>query len=340
MQYEASLQTISWFNEHRMNARLEISPHFQRRAVWLERERSELMETICSNLPFPEIYIHVVTDRDTGGQKYIVVDGQQRLTSIFRFIDNEFGLPNNNYWDGQNFRDLSDEQKEAFWDYKVVVRSLRRTNDTEIRDLFERLNTNNIALNDQEIRNAKYRGAFKKLALRLADDSLFQEMGLFTARDVRRMLDVEFIGELLVLVIHGISNKKDLLDSFYAQYDEEFPGEADYETLFTTALGLFWSIYETNNRVLFKTKSNFYTLFGCMIKYFKATGNRSFINPHQVQQTIIELIDKARNQEFDDNHPEIEEYADAVSRAASDRGRRIRREDILWERIAAAEGIS
>jgi hypothetical protein len=339
MEYEASLQTISWFNEHRMNDRIELSPHFQRRAVWLERERSELMETICSNLPFPEIYIHVVTDRDTGGQRYIVVDGQQRLTSIFRFIDNDFGLPNNDYWHGQNFRDLSDDQKEAFWDYKVVVRSLRRTNDAEIRDLFERLNTNNIALNDQEIRNAKYRGAFKNLALKLADDSLFQEMGLFTARDVRRMLDVEFIGELLVLVIHGISNKKDLLDDFYAQFDEELPGEADYETLFTTALGLFWSIYDSNNRMLFKTKSNFYTLFGCMIRYFKTTGNRSFTNPQRVQEAVIDLLEKARNQDFDDTNPEIEEYADAVSRAASDRGRRIRREEIIWTRIAGAEGI-
>jgi len=256
MEYEASLQTIAWFNEHRINDKLEISPHFQRRAVWLERERSELMATICSNLPFPEIYVQIVTNRDTGGQKYIVVDGQQRLTSIFRFIDNEFSLPNSDYWNAQNFRDLSDEQKEAFWEYKIVVRSLRRTNDAEIRDLFERLNTNNIALNDQEIRNAKYQGTFKNLALKLADDSLFQEMSLFTARDVRRMLDVEFIGELLVLVIHGVSNKKDLLDNFYAQFDEELPGESDYETQFTTALNLIWSIYDPGNKFLFKTKSN------------------------------------------------------------------------------------
>lgn len=339
MEYEASLQTVSWFNEHRMNDRLEISPHFQRRAVWLERERSELVATICSNLPFPEIYVQIVTDRDTGGQKYIVVDGQQRLTSIFRFIDNEFSLPSNDYWNAQNFRDLSDEQKEAFWDYKIVVRSLRRTNDAEIRDLFERLNTNNIALNDQEIRNAKYRGVFKNLALKLADDSLFQEMSLFTARDVRRMLDVEFIGELLVLVIHGISNKKDLLDSFYAQFDEELPGESDYETQFTTALNLIWSIYDPGNKLLFKTKSNFYTIFGCMLRYFRETGNRSFPNPQRVKQAVVELINQARNQQFDEEQPDIEEYADAVSRAASDRGRRIRREEILWSRIARTEEI-
>ncbi|MDH5561533.1 MAG: DUF262 domain-containing protein [Deltaproteobacteria bacterium] len=339
MEYEASLQTISWFNEHRNQNRLEISPLFQRRAVWLERERSELMATICSNLPFPEVYIQVVTDRNTGEQRYVVVDGQQRLTSIFRFVDNQFALPNDDYWNGQCFKDLSDDQKESFWDYKVVVRSLRRTNDAEIRDLFERLNTNNIALNDQEIRNAKYRGAFKNLAVRLADDPLFQEMSLFTARDVRRMLDVEYAGELLVLLIHGISNKKDLLDVYYAQYEEELPNEADFESQFITALNLIWSIYDVENRVILKTKSNFYTIFGCMLRYMKITGSRSFPNPQRVKNAVFELILSARNQHFDDQRPEIEEYADAVSRAASDRGRRVRREEILWARIAEVEGI-
>lgn len=339
MEYEASLQTISWFNDHRTSDRLEISPHFQRRAVWLDRERSELMVTICSNLPFPEVYIHVVTDPEAGRQKFVVVDGQQRLTSIFRFVDNVFPLPSDSYWSGKYFRDLDDNEKEAFWDYKVVVRSLRRTNDAEIRDLFERLNTNNIALNDQEIRNAKYRGAFKELALRLADDSLFQDMSLFTARDVRRMIDVEFVGELLVLLIQGVSNKKDLLDDFYARFDEELPNESEYESEFTTALNLMWSIYDNEHKALFKAKSNFFSLFGTMLRYYRTTGRRSFGNPQVVQDALVSLMSAARAQEFDDGAPEIEEYADAVSRAASDKGRRARREQILWSRLSNAEGI-
>ena len=105
---------------------------------------------------------------------------------------------------------------------------MRRTSDAEIRDLFERLNTNTVALNDQEIRNAKYIGAFKQLAERLADSPIFQEMGLFSARDIRRMSDVEFISELLILTIQGISNKKDLVESYYARFEEELPGVGDY----------------------------------------------------------------------------------------------------------------
>jgi hypothetical protein len=340
MEYEVSLQTISWLNNRRNEGALEISPLFQRRAVWLDKERSELMDTICSGLPFPEIYVQVVTEPEAGGQKHIVVDGQQRVTSILMFIDGGVSLPDNDQWNGEYFRDLTQKQKEAFWDYKMVVRNLRRTSDVEIRDLFERLNTNTVALNDQEIRNAKYVGVFKQLAERLADYPTFQEMGLFSARDIRRMADVEFVGELLVLTIQGITNKKDLVESYYARYEEELPGVADYEARFTSALTLLWSIFDPGNKMAFKTRSNFFTLFGCMLKYHDATERNSFNNPRGVQAALVDFINKARNQEFDQARPEIEEYADAVSRAASDRGRRARREEILWPIIATIEGIA
>ena len=104
------------------------------------------MDTICNGLPFPEIYVQVVTDSESGGQKHIVVDGQQRVTSILMFIEGETSLPSNDQWNGEYFRDLSSKLKEAFWDYKIVVRNLRRTGDVEIRNLFERLNTNTISI--------------------------------------------------------------------------------------------------------------------------------------------------------------------------------------------------
>lgn len=336
MEYEVSLQTIAWINSQRNEEKLEISADFQRRAVWLERERAELIATIIDGLPFPEIYVHVVTDPDTGKQKHIVVDGQQRTTSILKFIDNEFSLPVGRTGASLYFRDLDQEAKERFWDYKVVVRSLRKTNDAEIRDIFARLNTNNITLNDQELRNAKYVGKFKQAAERFADNPLFEEMGLFTARDMRRMLDVEFVSELLIRLVVGVTNKKDLLEESYAAYEEEFPGEAEYEIEFTTALALIWSVYDESMKASYKARGNFSSMFGCFVEYYRTTGKRAFDQPKIVKDILGGFLGAVRNREFSDDRPEVEVYHDAVSRASSDRSRRARRENILSELLVQA----
>src|SRR5437016_5099568 len=105
MKYDVSLQTIAWVNGRRNDETLEISPKFQRRTVWMEAERSDLMSTICSKLPFPEIYIQHETNPDDGSERHIVVDGQQRITSILMFIDGEISLPDNDDWKGEYFRD-------------------------------------------------------------------------------------------------------------------------------------------------------------------------------------------------------------------------------------------
>jgi Protein of unknown function DUF262 len=333
VKYDVSLQTIAWFNARRNDQTLEISPKFQRRPVWMERERSSLIDTICSGLPFPEIYIHHETNQEDGSERHIIVDGQQRVTSVLMFIDGDISLPNSEIWGGKGLGDLNPEQKSDFWSYKIVVRSLSRTNDAEIRDLFERLNTNNIALNDQEIRNAHYAGSFKQLAERMADNPLFQTIGLFTARDIRRMLDVEYASELLLLTIEGITNKKDMLDSAYAGYEEELPREAEYEEEFNIAISLLRSLIANDNKAQVKKKSNFYTLYGACLRYYRETTRASFRRAEDISREITGLL-SITNLEGAESYPgNYRKYFDAVTRAASDKGRRVERERIVYELI-------
>lgn len=337
MDYDVSLQTISWFNERKNDESLEISPKFQRRAVWLEKERSLLLETIMNKLPFPEVYILVETNPETGKQNYAVVDGQQRITSVLKFLENDFPLPQNDTWSGEYFRDLPPAAKTNFWDYKVVVRYLRQTNDEEIRGLFTKLNTNNIALNDQELRNARFIGRFKDLAERLADNPFFQSVGLFTARDVRRMLDIEYVSELLVRQIAGISNKKDLLDVFYIQFDEEFPMEAEYENEFNICLNLARSLITTENQAVFKSKGNFYSLFGICIDYYRATKRTQFLQIIEVEKQISMLVNSAKANEFLASSPNIQAYSEAATRSTSDKSQRVERERILFSILQQIE---
>lgn len=339
MDYDVSLQTISWFNERKNDESLEISPKFQRRAVWLEKERALLLETILNKLPFPEVYILVETDPDSGKQNYAVVDGQQRITSILKFVENEFALPRNDTWHGEYFRDLEQGTKSSFWDYKVVVRFLRQTNDEEIRGLFTKLNTNNIALNDQELRNARFVGRFKELAERLADNPFFQSIGLFTPRDVRRMLDIEYVSELLVRQIAGVSNKKDMLDDFYVQYDEEFPMEAAYEDEFNVCINLARSLITSDNQAVFKSKGNFYSLFGVCIDYYRATKRSQFLQIADIEKRLTELVNRAKTNDFANDKPDIQAYSEVSTRSTSDKSQRVERERILFSIVRQIENF-
>lgn len=339
MKYDVSLQTIAWLRGRRADGSLQISPKFQRRPVWLEPERSELIATILQRLPFPEVYIQSVLDTTTGQEQYVVVDGQQRITSILMFMDNDVSLPVNDYWTGQYFRDLDEDQKQVFWNYKLVVRGLSETNDAEIRDLFVRLNTNNISLNDQELRNSRYKGRFKQAAERFADNPLFQELGLFTARDIRRMLDVEFASELLLLLVEGITNKKDLVEDAYARFETEFPEEHRYEYEFNAAVSLLRTLAGPENATTIKTKSNFYSVFGACVEFLRKSGRTSFQHATKLRAAITDLLDAARSGNVENRPAEFAEYSDAVSRAASDRGRRARRQAIVLALIEQIEQV-
>jgi hypothetical protein len=249
------------------------------------------------------------------------------------FIDGEVDLPQSSAWKGNGFGGLTPEEKTDFWAYKVVVRSLSKTNDAEIRDLFERLNTNNVALNDQEIRNAHYMGSFKQLAERMADNPLFQTIGLFTARDIRRMLDVEYSSELLVLTILGITNKKDLLDSAYARYDEELPREAEVEGEFNISIGLVRSLINDENKAQIKKKSNFYTMYGACLRYYRDSGRTTFRKADDIAHQVTPLLNVTSLEEAEEKPAHFQRYFDAVTRAASDKGRRVERETIMYELI-------
>lgn len=282
--------------------------------------------------------MQTITNSNDGTQQFVVVDGQQRMKSLFMFIDNEIELPDAAPWNARRFRDLNDTEKQVLWNYKVVVRQINTVSDAEIRDLFTRLNTNTVALNDQELRNARYIGKFKQSAERLADNTFFQSVRLFTAREIRRMEDVEYVSELLLLVVEGIINKKDLLDAVYARYEAEFPRAAEFEEDFNGALQLLTTLVNVENATLIKTKSNFYSLFGTCLRYWRAHRRPQFVALAQAQAEITALLLAAKS--FDptiltNTTGAVQEYYDAVSRAASDKSRRVKREEILWNIISS-----
>ena len=165
--------------------------------------------------------MQVKTDME-GDSKYIVVDGQQRIRAILEFLNKEYPIleEDNHEYGGKYFTDLPGGVKKDFWDYKLVVRELKTSTDADVREVFQRLNKNVVPLNRQELRHAAYAGYFLQLVYQLADDEYWAENKIVTPKDVRRMLDAEFISEILIAMLHGIDKKdQDTMDQYYSLHD-------------------------------------------------------------------------------------------------------------------------
>jgi ElaB/YqjD/DUF883 family membrane-anchored ribosome-binding protein len=277
MQFNSSEESVAWFRDRYFEGTLRIRPPYQRKPIWSAKQKCYLVESILLGLPVPEIYVQLSTSAE-GSSEYAIVDGQQRIRSILQFVgsetdpteaeQNKFPLDKlkaDSSWRNKTFAELSDKEKRTFYGYKFAVRYLNTDNDDEVRDMFERLNKYLTPLKPQELRNATYTGPFIKLAEKLADDEYWAENRIVTPPAIRRMIDVEFMSELLIGVMHGPQGGSPrIIDEYYKQYEDyedQFPDQQRTERLFRLALETVRTILPEIKGTRWGNKTDFYTLF-------------------------------------------------------------------------------
>ncbi len=139
------------------NKRIILDSDFQRESVWKPIQKAELIESILMGLPLPIFYFN----QDKLG-KLIVVDGRQRLTALFEFMSNEWGLKGLKVLkelNGDMFKDLTPVVQAQIEDYQIQAHVIQPPTPDRIKfDIFERVNRAGTQLNKQEIRNALYQG--------------------------------------------------------------------------------------------------------------------------------------------------------------------------------------
>jgi hypothetical protein len=325
-------RTVTWFRKAFQDGNLELTPPFQRQAVWTPLQKSYLIDTILNGLPIPELYMQDVGD-ELGSETHILVDGQQRIRAVLEFTENQLELEGDDVtraWRGMRFEDLSPDQKKAVFNYRFVVRILpAELIEEDIRLIFTRINKNTEVLNDQEIRNATYWGPFIQSIQRMSDDDPYwSESGLFSANDHRRMLDQEFISELAVAYLHGPQNKKDKLDTYYQLYEEQFEDRERVEQTFRKVTSELARIFPRLSGIRWRKKSDFYTLFlelatrSERLPFDEAKVGELRDRLIEFGQQIDTLL-KLEEREWGGQNEHVLRYARAVARAASDRGNRI-----------------
>lgn len=157
--YDAPVRTL--LDEIREKS-LIVNPPFQRLSVWRRDRQSKLVESLLLNIPIPVLYF---AEDDDGTR--VVVDGQQRLRALEEFHAGTYalsGLEVLSTLNGQRWADLSPKQSRTILSRTLRCVVISASSPATLRfEMFERLNTGGIPLNDQELRNCVYRGTFNDL---------------------------------------------------------------------------------------------------------------------------------------------------------------------------------
>ena len=154
---------------------IEFHPEYQRRRVWSNVQKSRLIESFIINVPIPPVFLYEVDY-----SKYEVMDGIQRLSTVYEFYENRFALEGLEIWpelNGMKYNELPGKVKSGidrrYISTIVILKETAKTAEEELilkKFVFERLNTGGTRLTDQETRNALLDGPMNRLCVDIASN--------------------------------------------------------------------------------------------------------------------------------------------------------------------------
>lgn len=250
--------TIADIYEKIDTKRLDLRPDFQRKFVWTQEHQEQFLDTILHGYPFPEIYVcQGETDLKKMRTSQIVIDGQQRLTTIQNYVENTFDKPLKLI---KAFADLDQGERESFLSYQVVVRDIGKVEDDLVREIFRRINLTKFKLEDIEIHNAVYDGKFIQTAKSIAKDIGLENYGVFHESEFTRMADLHFVLQVMsTLERGGYYNRDNEIEKCVAEFNEEYPLANARKAEILKTFSIIENIGLDVDSMWFR-KSNFFTL--------------------------------------------------------------------------------
>jgi len=150
-----------------LSGKLTIQPEYQRNYIYSDNgggKEAAVIRSILQAYPLGLMYFNT-----TGPDTYEVLDGQQRITSMGRFVTNKFAIPDET-GSAQYFSGLPDDKKKRILDTKLLIYECEGE-ESEIKEWFKTINIAGVPLNDQELLNAVYSGPFVTMAKEVFSNS-------------------------------------------------------------------------------------------------------------------------------------------------------------------------
>ncbi len=328
-------QPIAWFWDLKKRELLELNPPYQRRSVWTQSYKDYFIDTVLLNYPAPAVFLFEdISDQGVG--RYSVVDGKQRLTTVFEFLADDFAVGEDasvSRLRGLYFSDFSSEDKRRFYSYQFSIEFLPTLDENTLNNIFDRINRNVARLTQQELRHAKYSGVFASAAENLSEEMLVKlqkDFPRIAPRSRRQMKDVEFAAQLLLLTERGVeSQSQEGLDIAYAGRDDDWEESVAVQDDFRAVISVMarWGegIVSTEARRL-RNQADFYSLYGAILDLKRMDR---LPDDSTALARLTEFMAKVVDEQGRQGSVQAKRYYEAARSASNDLAQRRNRIDIL-----------
>lgn len=343
-------RTILEFEQLLHGSRLHLDPSFQRQSVWTDRDRRKLLLSVLQGYPIPSVFLYARED-ENGRVVYDVLDGKQRLESIFMFLGSK-GFGRHGY--GVKWAREGEDTREWTWAQLRRARMVSRLENYEVPvvevsgplsdiiELFVRINSTGKALTGAEKRHARFykSGMLKearKLAVRLG--RFFQKSRVFSVGQISRMKDVEFVAEVMASIMHeGVINKKAAIDRAIGVADQDGRVVRRVVSECRKTINLVRRMFPRLRETRLRNSSEFYSLCVAvwslssqgLILTEKARNRKAMWMLIQLSNGVDELRDRQRRLQGTKPGEELfARYLSSIQRATDNRVERQTRHEIL-----------
>lgn len=300
---DKSTRTIYELYRRYSKKEIDMSPFYQRKPMWVKTRQSKLIESILLDIPIQVIYLAELEPEVNNNFFYEVVDGQQRLSAFFEFLDNRYKLEKLSILtnlNGKFFKDLDSKLQRAIEDYLLTVYIIKKESEKEAKfDIFERINIGSTNLNAQEIRNCVYaRGQSSECLNLLAELAQNEDFALLVNKKMleKRMKDEELVLRFLSFYLKGFNVYTGSMTNFlndtldkYIIYKDKL---TDIKQVFTKTMKYIVEFFGKNAFIINErsTKINF-ALFDVLSYYISSyTDEFIFRNKELIRLTYKNLL--------------------------------------------------
>jgi uncharacterized protein DUF262 len=339
-------RTLSWWYDQREN--IDMDPPYQRQGyLWSERDRQLLIDTILNGYDIPKVYLADFTFGTTAlnfrNLQYAVIDGKQRLLTIFNFFEGKLLLAKDFDWASDHSLSLGSlSYKDLLQNYPKVASKFSNFNlsamrvitddEAKINELFVRLNRGK-PLTGAEFRNAM-QGIVPALIRAIARHSFFTERISFTTKRMQaengaaKLLIVEFRGSL-------VDTKKTHLDRFVNEAIKAEAQAIDFERArdrVKEILGRMEDIFSPRDILLSSQ--------GPLTVYYWLVRETPTSQQHRIREFLVQFNDQRRKNrtvartESGEVDSELVVY-DNFDRSTNDEASLVGRFEILRKRFEA-----